>query len=157
MDPTFFRKYADIITEAERNDSKHNNATTGFDALDEMSPYDPYGDDAKVDAINAANPPKATAGRLVPGMSGTPGKSRQTTPIPQKSNSIDLDAWDKAHGRSKVNDSIEQQNRELGYSGTMQSWQNSLDAKDRAAEQARLNAMFPAKNPQANKPPVMKK
>ena len=79
-----------------------NQQAMAEDELDEMSPYDPYGDDEKVDAINAANPPKATAGRLVPGMSGTPGKSRQTTPIPQKSNSIDLDAWDKAHGRNEV-------------------------------------------------------
>ena len=57
----------------------------------------------------------------------------------------------------EVNNSIAQQNKSLGYPGTMQSWQNSLDAKDREAEQARIKAMFPAANPQANKPPVMKK
>jgi len=57
----------------------------------------------------------------------------------------------------EVNNSIAQQNKALGYPGTMQSWQNSLDAREREEEQARLKAMFPSTKPQANKPPVMKK
>ncbi len=68
------------------------------DDLDEMW-GDPYHDDAKVDAINAANPPKAPAGQPNR-MTATPAK--HNTPAPRGRETLDHDEWDKFTGRDKV-------------------------------------------------------
>jgi hypothetical protein len=64
--------------------------------LDEM--YGPYDDD-KVDAINAANPPKAPSGQ--PNRM-TPKPATQVASAPRQANTLDHDAWDKFTGRDKV-------------------------------------------------------
>ena len=65
--------------------------------LDEMwgNPYD----DDKVDAINAANPPKAPSGQ--PNRM-TPKPATQVASAPRQANTLDHDAWDKFTGRDKV-------------------------------------------------------
>jgi len=64
--------------------------------LEEM--YGPYDDD-KVDAINAANPPKAPSGQ--PNRM-TPKPATQVASAPRQANTLDHDAWDKFTGRDKV-------------------------------------------------------
>jgi len=65
--------------------------------LEEMwgNPYD----DDKVDAINAANPPKAPSGQ--PNRM-TPKPATQVASAPRQANTLDHDAWDKFTGRDKV-------------------------------------------------------
>ena len=65
--------------------------------LDEMwgNPYD----DDKVDAINAANPPKAPSGQ--PNRM-TPKPATHVASAPRQANTLDHDAWDKFTGRDKA-------------------------------------------------------
>jgi hypothetical protein len=98
--PSEYKKAdAYIKSEPGANTAKGHRMPVGMGEgeLDEMwgNPYD----DDKVDAINAANPPKAPSGQ--PNRM-TPKPATQVASAPRQANTLDHDAWDKFTGRDKV-------------------------------------------------------